>query len=120
MNQFKKNVSNYIKYEKIIKSENNKLKNIKKKKNTLEKHILKYILNNQLPHKIKINSDYINVKENKTKSQLNKKFLINCIKNYFNIKSEFNNKYCDELANDIYNFIDSSRSCNTKFSLKKI
>ena len=32
MNQFKKNVSNYIEYENIIKSENNKLKNIKKKK----------------------------------------------------------------------------------------
>lgn len=120
MKQFKKNVSNYIEYENTIKSENNKLKVIKKKKNALEKYILEYILNNKLPHKIKINNEFISVKENKTKSQLNKKFLINCINNYFNQKSEFSEKYCHDLANDIYNFIDLSRSYNSKFSLKKL
>jgi hypothetical protein len=120
MDTFKVNVSKYIDYENQIKNENNRLNIIKNKKKILEKYILEFILTNNLPHKIKINNQFITIKENKIKSQLNKKFLINSLNNYFNENTNHNNTYCNQIANDIYTYIDNSRLYNTKFSLKKL
>ena len=114
MAEFNRNILEWCECDNIIKTKMDEVKNIRSKKDDLEKNIVSYINENNLQESI------FNVSSMDTKLQYHKssvkesitlKFLENSLLKYFD--NEF------DKTNALMDFIKNNRSCSDKISLKR-
>ena len=118
----KAKIKEFIEYDNYINIQNKKLKNIKKKKDDLDREIVNYLEKKNLTKQnIKIENSKIICKESKTYSTLNQNFIKKNLKSYFNENHKnMSDSTTNNLVEAILNYILKSRTEKTKISLKRI
>ena len=118
----KSKIKEFIEYDNYINNQNKKLKNIKKKRDNLDKEIVNYLEKKNLTKQnIKIENSKIICKETKTYSSLNQNFLKKNLKSYFDENHKnMSDSATNNLVEAILNYILKSRTEKTKISLKRI
>ena len=113
MDQLKSNIINYLKYEEQLKNEQQKIKDLKQKKEKYEKNILSLMETYNLKDKkINLNNSFIHYSINETLHPINMDFIEKCLNIYYNDEKE---------TSKICSFIQQQRTLNKKknISLKK-
>ena len=119
MAEFNKNILEWVNCDNKIKSNNEVVKELRLKKDSLETNIIGYIQENNLEGNIfNISSLDTQLKMNKTsvKESISYKFLENTFREYF-YETESDNDCIKSKA--LLEFIKNSRECSDKFSLKR-
>lgn len=118
----KAKIKEFIEYDNYINNQNKKLKNIKKKKDDLDREIVNYLEKKNLTKQnIKIENSKIICKESKTYSTLNQNFIKKNLRSYFNENHKnMSDSAINNLVEAILNYILKSRTEKTKISLKRI
>lgn len=118
----KAKIKEFIEYDNYINIQNKKLKNIKKKKDDLDREIVNYLEKKNLTKQnIKIENSKIICKESKTYSTLNQNFIKKNLRSYFNENHKnMSDSAINNLVEAILNYILKSRTEKTKISLKRI
>lgn len=114
MDELKLNIAKYMKLDEELTKRNNVVKELRSKKNDIQKKILTFIeLNNLKNTKINLNHCYIKYNINESLCPINMDFLDTCFNNYFNDSKK---------ADDIIEFIERQRQLNKKktIGLKKL
>lgn len=113
MENFNKNIIEYCEIENKIKSKSEDIKEMRIKKDSLEKNVIEFIESNNLQDNIfnisSLDTKLKYVKSN-TKESITYKFLETTLSKYFNNDSD--------KVNDILNFIKNNRNSSSKVSLK--
>jgi hypothetical protein len=109
---FKKNISYWLKLEAEEKKYKDGLRDLKDKKTIIEEDILDYMKSNNITHKDITVGDGIKLKyaELKTQENISKRMILDRLTKYFNNVTK---------ANEITNFIYSERKSDVKSYLKK-
>ena len=105
-----------------IKQGEKEIREYRKKRSKLESDIIDYIVNNKINKSdIKIGNSKLRYHENKTKCSFNKTFIKKNLEEYFLEKhSNLGKEKCENLANDIYTYLENSRTFKIKLGLKRI
>lgn len=113
MEELKKNIVNYLKYDEQYKQEQKKMKELKTKKDLYEKNILNLMETYNLKDKkINLNNSFIHYSVNETLHPINMDFIEKCLSLYYKNDNE---------SSKICSFIQEQRKRNKKknISLKK-
>ena len=118
----KAKIKEFIKYNDYINIQNKKIKNIKKKRDDLDKEIINYLTKKNLTKQnIKLENSKIICKESKSYSSLNQNFLKKHLKCYFSENyTNMSELSIKNLVEEILDYILKSRSQKTKISLKRM
>jgi len=118
----KAKIKEFIQYDDYINIQNKKIKNIKKKRDDLDKEIINYLTKKNLTKQnIKLENSKIICKESKSYSSLNQNFLKKHLKCYFSENyTNMSELSIKNLVEEILDYILKSRSQKTKISLKRM
>ena len=113
MDDFNKNVINWVNYDNEIKKYSDKLKVLRSEKNSFEGEIISYIENNSLQDNIFNLPSYsskVQYNTNKSYETMSYKFLEDKFTKYFNDSGK---------ASELLEFLKNERKCEHKISLKR-
>jgi len=114
MSEFNSNIINWIEHDNEIKQYNEKIKELKSKKNSLESNILSHIENNDLKGNIFNLPSYsskLQYISNKSYETMTNKYLLDKFTKYFNNDLE--------KAHNLLDFLKNERTFENKISLKR-
>ena len=115
-------VDSYIRLDNEIKEIEEKTKEIKKKKNTLEKYLIETFKNNKLHNKeILISNNYsLKFNEQDKKEALSQKYLKKTLETYFikNYSHNLRKERCIEKSTEVYEYLLNNRKDKKSYSLK--
>ena len=115
-------VDSYIRLDNEIKEIEEKTKEIKKKKNTLEKYLIETFKNNKLHNKeISISNNYsLKFNEQDKKEALSQKYLKKTLETYFikNYSHNLRKERCIEKSTEVFEYLLNNRKDKKSYSLK--
>ena len=115
-------VDSYIRLDNEIKEIEEKTKEIKKKKNTLEKYLIETFKNNKLHNKeISISNNYsLKFNEQDKKEALSQKYLKKTLETYFikNYSHNLRKERCVEKSTEVFEYLLNNRKDKKSYSLK--
>ena len=115
-------VDSYIRLDNEIKEIEEKTKEIKKKKNTLEKYLIDTFKTNKLSNKeISISNNYsLKFNEQDKKEALSQKYLKKTLENYFvqNYSHNLRKERCIQKSTEVFEYLLNNRKDKKSYSLK--
>jgi hypothetical protein len=104
-------IKSWVLYDNQIKAYNDKVKEIRTKKNSLGQNIVEYMKRNHPRHStIEISDGKLKISNTNTQTPLSYKFVEESIKSYFND---------EKLTNDLMNYIKNRRETKSNIEIKR-